>query len=167
MPLSMLCPTTVLPPPERSHTRLARTVGAAALIWLSAGVAFPQASSRPQGALNDVEVLLLVGCGEPGSHVATLLSERGIIFEPAEQYVEILQAGGADQALIQALVAARRVKPSTPNDSPRAEETTAIEHQYREALQQHPGNAALHFVLGSVRDAQGSRDEAIAQYREA
>jgi hypothetical protein len=53
--------------------------------------------------------------------VATLVEERGIDFEPADDYFKEVRAAGGQEVLIEALRKARRVKPSSTQSPPAPE----------------------------------------------
>ena len=71
----------------------------------------PPGAPQPNRALNRAQVMALVKAGVPSSRVAMLASERGIDFEPTDDFLQQLRTAGAGQDVVDALKAAERVKP--------------------------------------------------------
>jgi TonB family protein len=71
----------------------------------------PTGAPQPSRALNRAQVMALVKAGVPNSRVAILANERGIDFEPSDDFLQQLRAAGAGQDVVDALKAAERVKP--------------------------------------------------------
>jgi Flp pilus assembly protein TadD len=87
--------------------------------------------------------------------------EHGIDFDPTEEYFQALRSAGAEQVLIDALVAARTVKP--PAQDPAAQAKQHIKEAnalmdtgdidgaialYQKAIQEGPGDSEAHRLLG-------------------
>ncbi len=71
----------------------------------------PTGAPQPNRALNRAQVMALVKAGVPSSRVAMLASERGIDFEPSDDFLQQLRTAGAGQDVVDALKTAERVKP--------------------------------------------------------
>ncbi|HXW15761.1 MAG TPA: energy transducer TonB [Terriglobia bacterium] len=71
----------------------------------------PTGALHPERALNRAQVMALIKAGIPSSRVAILASERGIDFEPSDDYLQQLRTAGAGQDALDALKTADRVKP--------------------------------------------------------
>jgi hypothetical protein len=91
-----------------------------ATLWLRTKAApTPTPSTAPaQKPLTKNQTLELLGGYVPSSRVATLVEERGIDFEPADDYFKEVRAAGGQEVLIEALRKARRVKPSSAQPPP-------------------------------------------------
>jgi tetratricopeptide (TPR) repeat protein len=140
---------------------------------LSVGLA--SAATGAAKPLNRVQILGLVEGGVSNRRVESLIKARGIDFEPAPQYVEILREAGADEALITAL---RSVAPpgSQFDLSPRLDRAHAFAAEgkwaeaiaeYRAALRADPNNTLALNGLGMALARTGDLDGAIEQYRRA
>jgi len=94
-----------------------------ATLWLrTKGAPTPAPTAGPaQKPLTKAQILELLGGYVPSSRLATLVEERGIDFEPADDYFREVRAAGGQEVLIEALRKARRVKPSS-TQSPSATE---------------------------------------------
>lgn len=64
-----------------------------------------------QRPLSKVQVIELLKGGVPSGRVAALVKERGIDFEPKEDFVEALRAAGGDQTLEDSVKSAKQLKP--------------------------------------------------------
>jgi TonB family protein len=78
----------------------------AILLLSSLGMAQGEASKTD--ALDKLQVLALVASDVPHARVASLVVERGIVFEPDSIYVKLLQKAGADEGVITAVRVASR-----------------------------------------------------------
>jgi len=164
---------------------------------LSAGAneAFLQAlrtAKRPQMAgggatkpLTQVQVLSLVAGEVPNQRVAMLVEERGIDFDPTNEFVREVRRAGGDDELDEALKRAKVTKPERVDPALLARQTEIRRHtaraaellrnkqyvdaedQYRAAIQLDPQNADLHIALGMALGRQGDWDGQIAEDREA
>ena len=124
---------------------------------------------------------LLAG-GVPSHRVAILVKERGIDFEPTDDYLNRVRLRGGDEELISTL---RNAKPESHYqrcarlrhagmDLENKGESSAATEKYREAeLECRAAEAdggqpsAVHYELGELLVAQKRWDGAIAEYRES
>jgi TonB family protein len=67
-----------------------------------------QSVSTKGESLDKVQVLALLAGEVPNSRVASLVLERGILFEPSDRYIQLLQKAGADEGVITAVRLAHR-----------------------------------------------------------
>ena len=137
------------------------------LVAASLGLAqTPPAQKKP---LDQIQVLALLAGGVPSPRVAMLVNERGISFEPNEDYLATLKNVGADDVLLRAVRAAKRTKADALSAEVAAKHAQALNHlargaelaqkklyaeaeqEYRAALQLEPENPDLHFALGVCR----------------
>jgi len=82
------------------------------VILVAASLGLAQAPPASQKPLTKDQVLGLVRnqLGDEGG--AKLIEQRGIDFEPTEDFIKSLQAASASEVFVQALRAARRVAPA-------------------------------------------------------
>ncbi len=94
-----------------------------ATLWLRTKAApTPAPTAGPaQKPLTKGQILELLRGYVQSSRVATLVEERGIDFEPADDYFKEVRAVGGEEVLIEALRKARRVKPSSTQSPPATE----------------------------------------------
>jgi TonB family protein len=88
----------------------------AALLLVPGSMGMAQSVSMKGDSLDKVQVLALVLGDVPSSRVATLVVERGIIFQPQKSYLDLLKKVGADDGVITAVRVAQR-----PPDKPDAD----------------------------------------------
>jgi hypothetical protein len=98
------------------------------LLWLRAQSAAPAekqvttpaaasaGASAAQKALDQDQILELLRNDVASERVADLVNERGIDFEPSDDYFESLRKVGAQEVLIQSLRKAKRVKPASTTE---------------------------------------------------
>jgi hypothetical protein len=79
------------------------------LIFVSLGLA--QAPPAAQKPLDKDQVMTLVTAGMDNAQLAKRIEERGIDFEPTDDYLQALRKAGAQDVLIQALHALRKPEP--------------------------------------------------------
>ena len=143
----------------------------------------PSRSGKP--ALNQVQVLALLGGQVPSRRVAMLVAERGIDFEPKDDFLAEVSRSGGDQDLLNALRTAKVVKPAHVDPAAAIQEAevrqhiarsiefqqkgqfTDAEREVRAALQLWPQNATILVDLASVLQYQGKWEESITPLREA
>jgi tetratricopeptide (TPR) repeat protein len=145
--------------------------------------AAPPASAKKP--LNQVQVFALL-VGQVSSHRVTMLvQERGIDFEPTDDYLQEVRLAGGDDELINALKSAKVTKPSTVDPAVRARQAEIRRHvargaeltkkgqyadaeqEYRAALLLDAQNADLYVTLASVLAREKKWDDAGTAAREA
>ena len=77
------------------------------VILVAASLGLAQAPPAPKKPLDQIQVLALLAGGVPSPRVAMLVNERGISFEPTEDYLTTLKNVGADDVLLRAVRAAK------------------------------------------------------------
>ena len=97
------------------------------------------------------------------AHIADLVRQRGIDFDPTEEYFQSLRNAGAEQVLIDAFASARTIKPPAPAPSPAEQakqhlrganylmgmgDTDGAITLYRESIQENPNSSEAHRLLG-------------------
>ncbi len=142
----------------------------------------PASAKKP---LNQVQVFALLAGGVPSHRVAMLVNERGIDFEPQQDYLDEVRMGGGDDELITALQTAKVTKPVTVDPAAQARQAEVRQHaargaelakkaeyaeaeqEYRAALLLDSQNADLYASLAYVLDRQNKWDDSASAAREA
>lgn len=156
-----------------------------ALILVMVATGLAQAPKPVPKPLDRVQVLALLTGGVPSQRVARLVEERGIDFEPTEDYLKILQGAGADEALLNGLREARRI-PTPAIAAPALSRQEQVEkhlgrgaelakqklyveakHEYEIAVGLDPLNASLHSALADAFLDLEDWDGAISEYQNA
>jgi tetratricopeptide (TPR) repeat protein len=141
-----------------------------------------ETSEKP---LTQVQVIALVAAQLPKGRVAQLVGERGLDFDPSDEYLRQVSAAGGDNELISALKSAKVMKPANVDPVLQARQAeiqqrvargaeffqnkqyAEAEREYRAAVLLDPQNAEVHVSLGVALAYKGAGDGAIAQFREA
>ena len=142
----------------------------------------PASAKKP---LNQVQVFPLLAGQVTSPRVAMLVKERGIDFEPQQDYLDEVRLGGGDDALITALRSAKVTRPVTVDPAVRARQAQVQQHvargaelfrkrhyagaeqELRAALLLDSQNADLYLSLGIVLSQQGKWDDSAAAARQA
>jgi tetratricopeptide (TPR) repeat protein len=148
-----------------------------------------RAAKQPEPAsakepLNQVQVLVLLAGQVPIHRVAMLVQERGLDFEPNEDYLADVRVAGGKDELINALKSAKVTKPATVDPVAQARQAEVRQHvtrggaylqskryadaeaEFRAALRLDPQDPDLHFSLGAALGLEGDWDGMIAEVRE-
>jgi Tfp pilus assembly protein PilF len=140
----------------------------AALILLSSTAAVAQvrqtAQDKRASPLDERQVQGLVQGGVYSGRIAHLVAQRGINFKPSPGYLHMLREDGAQEVLIQALLAAKASSPSV-NRSPLAQAARDNRNQNPLGLKQTRINRIL--ALAESYDHQGNWVDADQEYRVA
>jgi tetratricopeptide (TPR) repeat protein len=142
----------------------------------------PASAKKP---LNQVQVFALLVGQVPSHRVTMLVQERGIDFEPTDDYLQEVRLAGGEEELIGALKGAKVTKPVTVDPAAQARQTEVRQHvargaelaakrqyaeaerEYRAALLLDSQNADLYFSLAYVLSQQEKWDDAVSAGREA
>jgi len=92
------------------------------------------AASEPASAkkpLNQVQVFALLVGQVPSHQVAILVQQRGIDFEPTDDYLQEVRLAGGEDELISALKSAKVTKPATVDLAAQARQTEVRQHLAR------------------------------------
>ncbi len=145
----------------------------------------PQADEAAKKPLDQVQVILLLAGQVPSHRVAMLVRERGVNFEPADDYLQQVRLGGGDEELISTLKNAKVTKPVNVDPAAQARQAQVQQHvahgaeffqnsryadaekEYRAAVLLDPQNADLHAALSRALNGQRKTEEALAEAREA
>ena len=140
-------------------------------LMLGAGFTLALWAQEKSPPLNRYQLVELLVNGVPSERVVALIQQRSIDFEPPDEFLEVVQVAGADEALVNILSSATVVAPAAGNHNAAAEaaadETATAEQNLRASLSEDPKNAGLHFALGWVLLNQNKSDDAIAELQQA
>jgi Flp pilus assembly protein TadD len=142
----------------------------------------PASAKKP---LNQVQVFALLTGGVPSHRVTMLVQERGIDFEPTDDYLQEVRLAGGEDELISAIQSAKVTKPTTVDPAAQARQAEVQQHaargaelakkgqyaraeqEYRAALLLDSQNADLYGSLAYVLSKQKGWDDAESAAREA
>jgi len=142
----------------------------------------PASAKKP---LNQVQIFALLAGQVTSARVAMLVKERGIDFEPQQDYLEEVRLGGGEDGLIAALKSARVTRPVTVDPAAQARWAEVRQHvahgaelqqrgqyaqaeqEYRAALLLDSQDADLYATLGGALGQQQKWDDAASAAREA
>jgi Flp pilus assembly protein TadD len=171
-------------PPEEFLQSL-KAAGASEVFLKALRTAKRPESVSAKKPLNQVRVIALLAAQVPSPRVAMLVKERGIDFEPQQDYLDEVRLGGGDDELIRALKSAKVTKPATVDPAVQARQAQVqqqvargaelfrkrhyaeAEQELRAALLLDPQNADLYLSLGIVLSQQGKWDDSAAAARQA
>ncbi len=140
----------------------------------------PAAQQTTKKPLTKDQVMELVKSSVTSTRMADLVRERGIDFDPTEDYFQALRSAGAEQTLIDALAAARPAKPPAPDPAAQAKQHIkganalldtgdidgAIE-LYQKAAQEAPADSEPHRLLGIAYGKKKDWQRDVAEQRAA
>jgi tetratricopeptide (TPR) repeat protein len=141
--------------------------------------------ASPKKPLNQVQVFALLVGQVPSHRVTMLVEERGIDYEPTNDYLQEVRLAGGEDELITALKGAKVTKPAIVDPAEQARQAEAQQHlargrkllkeefypeaekELRAALLLDPDNAFLHYALGHALLRQQKREPALPELWEA
>jgi tetratricopeptide (TPR) repeat protein len=149
-----------------------------------------RAAQQPESAsakklLNQVQVFALLVGQVPSHRVSMLVQERGIDFEPTDDYLQEVRLAGGEDELISALKSAKVTKPATIEPTAEARQAEVRQHmargaelgekkEYAQAEQEFRAaslldsqNADVYVSLAYILSMQEKWDDAAAAAREA
>lgn len=154
-----------------------------ALILVIAATGLAQTPKKELNPLDRVQVLALLAGGVHSQRVAILIEQRGIDFQPNDDYLKILQGAGADEVVLNALREARRI-PTPAVAAPVLSRQQEVEQhlgrgaefskqklyvkakqEYETAVRLDPLNASPHSALGNALLDLQDWDGAITEYQ--
>jgi tetratricopeptide (TPR) repeat protein len=171
--------------PSEDILQTLKAAGASEAFVKALRVAKPPEPTSAKKPLNQVQVFALLVGQVPSHRVSMLVEERGIDFEPTDDYLQEVRLAGGEDELISALKAAKVVKPVTVDPAAQARQAEVRKHvargaeliqrrQYAEAEQElraalllDPQNPVLYAALATVLNQQKKWDDAAVAAREA
>jgi tetratricopeptide (TPR) repeat protein len=142
----------------------------------------PASAKKP---LNQVQVFALLAGGVPSHRVTMLVEERGIDFEPTDDFLQEVRLAGGEDELVSALHSAKVTKPATVDPALQARQAEIRRHvargaeffqkrqyvqaeqEYRAALLLDSQNADLYVDLARVLGQQMKWNDAASAARQA
>lgn len=118
------------------------------------------AGQASQKALSQVQILALLAGDVPSSRVAMLVAERGIDFQPTEDYLKTLEGSGAEPDLLGALRAAKPPQAPLTTAANQSPQVSATNDAVQTEVQQH-------LTRGLQFRKKGQFPEAELEYRAA
>jgi tetratricopeptide (TPR) repeat protein len=143
------------------------------------------ASTSEKKPLNQDQIFALLVGQVPSHRVTMLVQERGIDFDPTDDYLQQFRLAGGDDELINALRSAQVTKPATVDSAAQTLQAAIRQHvargaefiqkrqyeqaeqEYRAALLLDAQNALLYVSLAYSLDQQKKWDDAATAAREA
>jgi tetratricopeptide (TPR) repeat protein len=171
--------------PSEDFVQTLKAAGASEAFLKALRPAKPPEPASAKKPLNQVQVFALL-VGQVSSHrVAMLVQERGIDFEPTDDYLQEVRLAGGEDELISALKSAKVSKPVTVDPVVQARQAEIRRHvargaeleqngqyaqaeqEYRAALLLDSQNADIYASLAYILGQQNKSDDAAAAAREA
>jgi hypothetical protein len=119
-------------PSEDSYQTL-KAAGASEAFLKALRAAQPPEPPSAKKPINQVQVFALLASQVPGHRVAMLVQERGIDFDPTDDYLQEVRLAGGEDELISALKSAKITKPATVDPVAQARQAEVRQHAARGA----------------------------------
>jgi len=173
--------------PSEDFYQTLKAAGASEAFLNALRAAKPPASPSVKKPLNQVQVFALLVGQVPSHRVTMLVQERGIDFEPTDDYLQEVRLAGGEDELISALKSAKVAKPVvTVDPAEKARQAEVQEHvahgaqftrekryaeaevEFRAAIRLDPQRSEPHYALGeALANKNSDWDGEIAEEREA
>jgi Flp pilus assembly protein TadD len=171
--------------PAEDFIQSLKAAGASEAFLETLRAAKPPEPASAKKPLNQVQVFALLAGGVPSHRVTMLVQERGIDFEPTDDYLQEVRLAGGEDELISALKSAKVTKPVAVDPAAQARQAEVRQHvarggelakkgQYAEAEREVRAallldyqNADLYVSLADALNEQQKWDDAESAAREA
>src|SRR5208337_2563341 len=171
--------------PAEDFMQSLKAAGASEAFLQALRAAKPPEPASAKKPLNQVQVFALLVGQVPSHRVTMLVQERGIDFDPTDDYLQEVRLAGGEDELVSALKSARVTRPKTVDPAAEARQAEVRQHvaragefyrakryadaeaELRAAILLAPEDATLHDALGAVLGEKGDGDGEIAEEREA
>jgi tetratricopeptide (TPR) repeat protein len=171
--------------PSEDFYQTLKAAGASAAFLKALRAAKPPEPASAKKPLNQVQVFALLTGQVPSHRITMLVQERGIDFEPTDDYLQEVRLAGGEDELISVLKDAKVTKPATVDPAAAARQAevrqhaargaelaqknqyAAAEQEYRAALLLDFQNDDLYVSLADVLSQQEKWDDAASAAREA
>jgi tetratricopeptide (TPR) repeat protein len=171
--------------PSEDFLQTLKAAGASEAFLKALRAAKPPVPASAKKPLNQVQVFALLVGQVPSHRVTMLVQERGIDFEPTDEYLQEVRLAGGEDELISALKSAKVTKPATVDPAAQAHQVDVRQHvarggefvqkrqyaqaeqEYRAALLLDSQNADVYVSLAYVLGQQNKWDDAVSAAREA
>jgi tetratricopeptide (TPR) repeat protein len=172
-------------PPSEDFIQSLKAAGASEAFLKALRTAKPPEPASAKKPLNQVQVFALLAGGVPSHRVTMLVEERGIDFDPTDDYLQEVRLAGGEDELISALKNAKVTKPVTVDPAAQARQAEARQHmargaelarkgqyaeaetEYRAALLLDSQNADVYVSLAYILIQQKKWDDAESAAHEA
>jgi tetratricopeptide (TPR) repeat protein len=171
--------------PAEGFMQSLKAAGASEAFLNALRAAKPPEPASAKKPLNQVQVFALLVGQVPSHRVTILVQERGIDFEPTDDYLQEVRLAGGEDELISALKGAKVTKPATVDPAGQARQAEIRQHvargaelakkghyagaeqEYRAALLHDSQNADVYFGLSYVLNQQKKWDASVSAARQA
>jgi hypothetical protein len=119
--------------PAEDFLQSLKAAGASEAFLNALRAAKPPAPASAKKPLRQVQILALLAGDVPSHRLTMLIRDRGIDFEPTEDYFDQIRLGGGDKELINALRTAKVIKPVKIDPAFQARDAEIKEHVARGA----------------------------------
>jgi len=128
--------------PSEDFYQSLKAAGASEAFLKALRAAKPPEPTSAKKPLNQVQVFALLAGGVPCHRVTMLVQERGIDFDPTDDYLQEVRLAGGEDELISALKSAKVTKPATVDPAAQARQVEARQHAARGAALAKKGEYA-------------------------
>jgi tetratricopeptide (TPR) repeat protein len=119
--------------PSEDFIQTLKAAGASEAFLKALRAAKPPEPASTKKPLNQVQVFALLVGQVPSHRVTMLVQERGIDFEPTDEYLQEVRLAGGEDEPISALKSAKVIKPATVDPAAQARQTEIRRHVARGA----------------------------------
>ena len=119
--------------PSEDFIQTLKAAGASEAFLKALRAAKPPEPASAKKPLNQVQVFALLVGQVPSHRVTMLVQERGIDFEPTDDYLQEVRLAGGEDELISALKSAKVTKPATVDPAAQARQAEVRQHVARGA----------------------------------
>ena len=119
--------------PSEDFLQTLKAAGASEAFLNALRAAKPPEPASAKKPLNQVQVFALLVGQVPSHRVTMLVQERGIDFEPTDDYLQEVRLAGGEDELISALKSAKVTKPATVDPAAQARQAEVRQHVARGA----------------------------------
>ena len=171
--------------PSEDFCQTLKAAGASEAFLKALRAAKPAAPANAKKPINQVQVFALLVGQVPSHRVTMLVQERGIDFDPTDDYLQEVRLADGEDELVSALKNAKVTKPETVDPAFEARQAEIRQHvargaelkqhghfreaekEYRAALLFDPHNSDVFDSLADVLSSQKKWDDAASAARES
>ena len=171
--------------PSEDFCQTLKAAGASEAFLNALRAAKPPEPASAKKPLNQAQVFAMLAAGAQSYRVTMLVQDRGIDFEPTNEYLQEIRLAGGEDELISALKGAIVTKPAPVDPAAEARQADVMQHaargaesfqknqytaaaaEYRAAILLAPRNSDLHVALSRVLTRKRKFDEALEEASEA
>jgi tetratricopeptide (TPR) repeat protein len=171
--------------PSQDFIQTLKAAGASEAFLDALRAAKPPEPASAKKPLNQVQVFALLAGGVSSHRVSILVQERGIDFEPTDDYLQEVRLAGGEDELVGALKVAKVTTPANVDPAAQARQAEIRQHaargaeylskkqyqeaetEYRKAVRLDPENSDLHVSLARALNDENKLDEGLLEAGEA